>query len=1008
MGKDLTLENQKSGNNNTEFAVGDDLTVETRETIGSLIAKHRQEQKDENKIQTTISIETGAGDDKHENEANEAGNAVVKDISGGNLNADGTKTVNQKLEGLQDTLGRWIEPAPRGTIDNTKPSGAVLRDIEKVSSEVFTDGDVCVDPELITPTQETLRVANIVNSRSELLSSNNRFSPKSDALFKGSHTGEQFDNKQILVRQAELGVYDPKSTDTRSWSDLKNVGTWLLLRASGIDINDPRDIRPDEFGDLLAGVYGASAGIVKINPEELRPGAAFQTFPDGKGSIKGKIVGASDEFNAALHGVNSVMNNPLLPFGGFMPVGTIALSVGLSIAVAATLKLIFFGFGFDLVNNSVSYLRGEDSSDVPGYHGLKKDELFQGILSVSDIGLRDTNANFGVAVDRGIDVFFGFPTPPDIRGLASGTANKITASSVKDNALQFADALTRLTRNPGYYAMISRAFMKGWNQLAAAFDNLGSMSGTEVTNGIFNIADVLKGSPIIAMLNVLAGIGDISLGLENGQARAGDGIISIIDNVDRYLKLKPENRIAKHRLNGQRENNLIQDREPVISTGLLPSLFILPQNTANALNMLNRDSTVLLNKQETMANLRKQIVPVAQGRIPREKVQEAEDKLSSEYMPFYFHDLRTNEILAFHAFLSGISDSYAVKYDEQTAYGRADPVMSYANTRRSISIDFIVAAMSETDFSEMWVKINKLVTMIYPQYSKGRVVQSRAANQRFIQPFSQIPTSSPVIRLRLGDLFTTNYSKFALARLFGVGTNNFNAEGTKELTSGPKKEVSSEPVSNRKNPTTNITGKVRDSLGIDLKRPLKKGDRVVYKHNAAGGYSKSILNNNVGIVVSAAVGGVGDALDKLSDPSQILKASVKVKFDAGFETDVPAQNLQRIGEEPKASVQNGAQSQAEASIAAGKFLEKKENAIVRAFDSTAGKGLAGVITALNFDWLDNVPWEVNETLGKAPQMCKISISFQPIHDIGPGLDADGFDRAPVYTVGTIMKDLVGE
>ena len=37
----------------------------------------------------------------------------------------------------------------------------------------------------------------------------------------------------------------------------------------------------------------------------------------------------------------------------------------------------------------------------------------------------------------------------------------------------------------------------------------------------------------------------------------------------------------------------------------------------------------------------------------------------------------------------------------------------------------------------------------------------------------------------------------------------------------------------------------------------------------------------------------------------------------------------------------------------------------------------------------------------------MSINFSPIHDIAPGLDSNGFNRAPVYNVGQIMHDTFG-
>ena len=77
-----------------------------------------------------------------------------------------------------------------------------------------------------------------------------------------------------------------------------------------------------------------------------------------------------------------------------------------------------------------------------------------------------------------------------------------------------------------------------------------------------------------------------------------------------------------------------------------------------------------------------------------------------------------------------------------------------------------------------------------------------------------------------------------------------------------------------------------------------------------------------------------------------------------------------------------------------------DNPIMTSFETTAGRGLAGVITSLNFDWglNDTINWDTENFGYKAPKGCKISISFTPIHDISPGLDSDGMLRAPVFNV----------
>ena len=81
------------------------------------------------------------------------------------------------------------------------------------------------------------------------------------------------------------------------------------------------------------------------------------------------------------------------------------------------------------------------------------------------------------------------------------------------------------------------------------------------------------------------------------------------------------------------------------------------------------------------------------------------------------------------------------------------------------------------------------------------------------------------------------------------------------------------------------------------------------------------------------------------------------------------------------------------------FMDTEKNALVKSFKSTAGKGLAGFIDSLSFDWGGaNINWELDSD-ARAPKMCKVSLSFTPIHDITPGLDSQGYNRAPIYPVG---------
>jgi hypothetical protein len=83
------------------------------------------------------------------------------------------------------------------------------------------------------------------------------------------------------------------------------------------------------------------------------------------------------------------------------------------------------------------------------------------------------------------------------------------------------------------------------------------------------------------------------------------------------------------------------------------------------------------------------------------------------------------------------------------------------------------------------------------------------------------------------------------------------------------------------------------------------------------------------------------------------------------------------------------------------------NPYSRGFETTKGRGLAGVIRGVSFDWLSDFPWETDYN-ARAPIGCKISFQFDVIHDLPPGLDHSGYNKAPLYNVGEIMRNVAGD
>ena len=283
------------------------------------------------------------------------------------------------------------------------------------------------------------------------------------------------------------------------------------------------------------------------------------------------------------------------------------------------------------------------------------------------------------------------------------------------------------------------------------------------------------------------------------------------------------------------------------------SINSLVSKTSNANNYMEYHNSLIKQNEA--------IYQKKQKRLSKEHVQKLEALIDSDYMPFSIQDLRTNEIFKFHAFVENYGDTFNVGWDEAaTGFGRMDSVKTYKGTSRSISVDFWLVAMSPDDFDYMWWMINRLIALVYPQWSAPKPAnvenqlrtgvffkeQGKFRGTPFAQPFTQIPTGSPVIRLRLGDIFTSNYSKKGLARMFGFDLRDLNinpeteAEKNINFFDAKLKIFNSDVVKNKfiqknaaenqlagrdYNPTLNLIGYQTVSEG-DLETYLSAGGAV--------------------------------------------------------------------------------------------------------------------------------------------------------------------------------------
>lgn len=943
----------------------DDLSQETKEAV----------------VKNASDITHGANDPTHKNRYPVGAGYNSKDLndnSGNPVPFDSSTNTSQRTNG---TGAQFVENTEdqdllKNYSNSTVSSGRTLKNPGSISPTLKKGKQVREQGEHDGNTLLRDGIDKIQEAYVSPILSNNRFTATSKRSENPTLVRVNPTHPEDTLGSYRAFVESPGGKDVHA-GHFANLGALLTVRATSelASSTGYGQDGPDGLGASAAALLPGTAqiGLIKVDVDDLRASEAFKSLIEDDTDAVNLDPGDANDHLINNTGSSSFgqMNNVLEPFSGLLPLGMIAASTALVIGMKLALKGLTM-----LLAAITSAKQGNVKKDSQGryilgsyMHSAGKGSSFPPLpIPASLLGLTITTHDFEDCVDEGISLVFG-------AGLGS--------------------SFGRVLETPGFYGVICRNIVRSAANIVIQVQNAVKGNPIQIAQNIIELVNVIRSSKVIAAINIMAKLGDSTLSLDDKPLQKEEFLgITKYSTVD---ALDDDFRVGKGRMQGRLQSAL--------ATSTSPSAFLFPRATVSALtafsnrfpNSVTPASVAAVKSEE---GFDEDLGSNINRRISAENVAKVEAKLDAEYMPFYFHDLRTNEIVSFHAFLRSMSDDYTVETETVKAFGRIDPVKIYKSTDRKISIEFYVVATNKQDFDQMWWKINKLITLVYPQWSKGNVLTNPETNDKFVQPFSQTPTNSPLIRLRLGDLFRTNYSRFALARLFGLGQQDtfFNVkiedEGvaklvefsriieTNDLESLRDADVLIQPgIYPIKTAKTNGLGiqlggkKNRTSVSVELQEPAKVAEKedeglyVVQMTDRTGGDDEFIVV----------------PVDQISIPRESLAKVLESRLSGtGSASDFAT--LKKIDD----------------------FLNPNENSIVRSFESSAGKGLACMIDSLGFNWLDNIPWETEAYGSRAPKMCVVRMSLTPIHDIAPGLDVNGFNRAPVYNVGEIMNGISGD
>lgn len=809
---------------------------------------------------------------------------------------------------------------------------------------------------------------------------------------------------------------------------MAKVGVGLLQSAAG-EIPAITADKFDPTGPIAAGATilpgTAQAAISKVNNLFLEANDVLNRLENGSLDVN-SLTSTSGLFDDGQEYGQSwgTLTTPDEPFDDPSSIGLSILMFLLILAI-----IVLFGlFGTKTPESDKFADKIRPTRDNLGRLALGKYQFFNpnestplgGVATIENtLGIKPTKNPFSVALGAGTRAFFVGASNMDL------SAGQI-AAAIGGIGL---DALIGEGAAVGANLVVARTIVRSGIVMAQFIDKVIKAGSQNPVSGIkagLGILRAFRSSKIVSALNVFSQLGDALLDRQGSMRLGADGTPEPGGGMDAQPKDTFHSTVRKSRLSVQNpDGSVTYDPELAWSSRRAPSLYLVPKNvltwqqyantTAQGEKLGAFSGIMGLKGVNGVKSMSYNSVAQNNRRIDNKLRKDLETRLDAEYVPFYFHDVRTNEIISFHAFLTSLTDDYSANYDSVDGFGRVEPVKIYKGTQRKISFSFIIAAISEDDFHEMWFKINKLTTLAYPQYTSGRslVGKNGEADYEFKAPFSQLIGASPLIRLRLGDLFRSNYSKFALARLFGAADSTSKFPAMSSENSGDKSTTIDEVA--KFDP--DVFNKDVDAVMADFKNPTPETAKKFVGVNAYPyqEWPDFFRTNNIYSPSQLKVYRIEGFDDNLKKYKVKLSPNTNSNLNLNIST-IPENDVYLISPndliiprdelERTKLVKSTQEIQGDPGYkffaAVEEFLNENQNIIVRSFESAAGKGLAGVIESMNFDWYSQTTWEIAPGY-TAPKMCKVTVSFSPIHDITPGIDHMGYNRAPIYPVGNAMN-----
>lgn len=109
----------------------------------------------------------------------------------------------------------------------------------------------------------------------------------------------------------------------------------------------------------------------------------------------------------------------------------------------------------------------------------------------------------------------------------------------------------------------------------------------------------------------------------------------------------------------------------------------------------------------------------------------------------------------FPAFLTAISQNFKSSWQTENVFGRNDPIATFQNTTRTVSLSWAVPAASLEEAKQNEIKISKLITFLYPGYSEFTPVNNDNTEVKGVDGSIKknlVMSKSPLIKIKFANV----------------------------------------------------------------------------------------------------------------------------------------------------------------------------------------------------------------------------------------------------------------